>query len=127
MRIRYLVDSENVPSAGRSIFYVPRGVWAQDRDNPSDLTMAYLEPDSAFATEAELIITRIAEAGLAIPDDFLDQWAEWTPIYSADRGAIFETSNYDNTAQCADAILNIITTNYDQLTNTWKIPFVELI
>ena len=107
--------------------YIPVGVWAQAVDNANDVTLGWLDPESAYASEAGLILARIVEQNLNYPEDLFEYWATYSSTYSGSRGPIHTSRKYASTEACAEDILNIVRENYSESTGKWKIPFRELI
>jgi hypothetical protein len=117
-----MLDSEY----SRDRDYVPAGVWVQAVDNANDVTLAWIDPDSAYASETEQILARIVERNLNYPEDLFEYWATYSSTYSGSRGPIYTTRKYASTEECAKDLLNIVEGHYDRSTGKWKIPFREL-
>ena len=123
LNIRFMLDSEY--RGGNN--YIPVGVWAQDVDNANDVTLAWFDPSSAYASEAGLILARIVERNLNYPEELFEYWATYTSTYSGSRGPIYTTRKYASTDECSKDVLKIVEDNYDRSTGKWKIPFRELV
>ena len=100
--------------------YIPVGVWAQAVENANDVTLGWLDPDSAYASEAGLILARIVEQNLNYPEDLFEYWATNSSTYSGSRGPIYTSRKYASTEACAEDILNIVGDNVDTLAIHWR-------
>ena len=123
MNIRFMLDSEY--RGGNN--YITVGVWSQAVDNANDVTLGWFDPDSAYASEAGLLLARIVEQKLNFPEDLVEYWATNSSTYSGSRGPIYTSRKYASTEACAEDILNIVRDNYSQSTGKWKMPFRELV